>query len=392
MASVAQRKWTRNGKVSSSWQVSWVENGHQQKKAGFRTKRLAEAWATTKEASILDGTSREQSHKKTVAEAAQEYLSDMERRVTADIISDGHLTNIKTFFRGYICKTESWMPPQVRKGGRPIYADKFHSPLGHFKVGHLRPKHIEAFRDDLVATGMNYRTVKAIVQCLHQFLDFCRRKDLIAVNPATRIGVEVPRSMRDEKVYVPSRSVMKDLLAASPPAFRLMVEFAATTGLRSGEMRALAWNKLDVDARTVNVVRAINSKGEYGPPKSAAGVRTVPFSRDLAERLRIHRESSVYDGRDDLVFAGRGGRPTGDHRLLKELHRVQDRIGQRHFTWHALRHFAVSAWLASGLNLKCVSTLAGHSDITTTANIYAHLFPEDDVSEKIDSVGSDLIA
>ena len=201
MASVNNRKWTRNGKQGSSWQVSWVENGRQQKKSGFKTKKAAEAWATAKEASILDGTSREQSHRKTVTEAAQEYLLDMQRRRDADLISDGHLVNVTDFFSSYICKTDAWKPPPVRKGGRKFYADKFLSPLGHFKLGQLRPKNVEQFRNDLVSTGMHYRTVKAVLQVLNHFLDFFRRSDYISTNPASRIKVEVPRRLRDEKVF-----------------------------------------------------------------------------------------------------------------------------------------------------------------------------------------------
>ena len=77
MDSVSQRKWLRKKEESSCYQVSWVENGRQHKKSGFKTKKAAETFATVKEAAILDGTSREQSHRKSVAEAAAEYLEQI---------------------------------------------------------------------------------------------------------------------------------------------------------------------------------------------------------------------------------------------------------------------------------------------------------------------------
>lgn len=327
MPSVTKRTWVTDGQERYSYQVSWVEDGRQHKKAGFKRKKDAESWAAQKQTTIDDGSSRAAAHRICVSEAAGLYLSHVEERRKADLISDGYAHTIKAMFSNYICKEQSWVPPS-RTGARPDYASRFHSPIGHKKLIQVRPSTVETLRDDLQKTGMHFRSVRAVIVCLHQFFEYCRKRDLIAVNPAARIKVEVPRQLRDEEVIVPSRTVMHLVLESVSLDFRLMIEFAATTGLRSGEMRALAWADVNFQKPSVKVTRSVDDKGRFGPPKTKGSKREVPISSALAGKLAAHRAASRHTSDSDLVFANGRGKVTGPNILLRRLYRALDRLKQ----------------------------------------------------------------
>ena len=60
------------------------------------------------------------------------------------------------------------------------------------------------------------------------------------------------------------------------------------------------------------------------------------------------------------------------------------------FNWHALRHFAISCWIASGLDPKTVQTFAGHSSLQVTMDRYGHLFPSEDHNRAMDAIAKEM--
>jgi integrase len=62
----------------------------------------------------------------------------------------------------------------------------------------------------------------------------------------------------------------------------------------------------------------------------------------------------------------------------------------KRFSWHGLRHFAVSTWIEAGLTPKTVQTFAGHASLQVTMDRYGHLFPSDDHKRAMDQIGRDI--
>lgn len=93
-----------------------------------------------------------------------------------------------------------------------------------------------------------------------------------------------------------------------PARFAALIIVAALSGLRWGELAALRRCDVDLDAATVRVPRklaALKDRLEFGPPKSAAGVRVVALPAAAVEPLREHLAERVEDGPDALIFTGR---------------------------------------------------------------------------------------
>ena len=90
-----------------------------------------------------------------------------------------------------------------------------------------------------------------------------------------------------------------------------MLLFAATTGARAGEQWATRWRDVDLDNGKLNISRRVDAYGEEGPPKSAAGVRTVPISNQLIAMLKAWKLKSKFKKPDDLIFPNGKGNHLG---------------------------------------------------------------------------------
>jgi integrase len=118
-------------------------------------------------------------------------------------------------------------------------------------------------------------------------------------------------------------------------------------------------------------------------PKTERGKRTLRLGNETREALLDHarrqrRErlaagSSWRDG--DYVFATRHGLPLNGRNVLEAFHRVLDRAGLPRRSFHSLRHAFATLQIEGGEELGVVSRILGHSQIATTADVYAHLTP-----------------
>jgi integrase len=175
---------------------------------------------------------------------------------------------------------------------------------------------------------------------------------------------------------------MKALLKAAQgtdlyPLWALM----ATTGVRVGEALGLRWEDLDLDARTLRVNRTVY-RGQTCLPKTDSSRRTVKLSRVAAEALSQHPQQCEW------VFPTSRGTTINVNNLRYRswkqlLERAHLPSGTR---IHDLRHSAATLLLSKGVPIKVVSEMLGHSDVSITLSIYAHVLPDmqDGAAEAMD--------
>jgi integrase len=166
------------------------------------------------------------------------------------------------------------------------------------------------------------------------------------------------------------------LLAALPEDDRAVWATAFLAGLRRGELMALdvvhAFDRSEVASR-IAVDRSYDPvAGEFITPKSHAGTRRVPVTRELRDHLMAHQ---LRLGRTGLLFGRTPTKPFDDRALKLRADRCWYASGLTPITLHEARHTYASLLIASGVNLKAVSTYMGHASITITLDRYGHLFP-----------------
>lgn len=164
-----------------------------------------------------------------------------------------------------------------------------------------------------------------------------------------------------------------------PTWYQSMVTVCAATGLRGGELRGFTEDRIIDGAIRVDrqLARIEAGRPVFGPPKSAAGDRTVTLGAVGSEALASHL-GEFRRGPDGLIWSNRGGAPIsrGD---ASEVWRTAtaDMSLRPRSGWHDLRHFHASLLIAAGLSPRAVADRLGHADVSETMNTYAHLWPSD---------------
>lgn len=244
--------------------------------------------------------------------------------------------------------------------------------IGSTTVGALRPSDVELWAVQLTRDGLAPRTVKKALDFLSSCMSAAVRDGVIQANPVE--GVGRPRAAGGEMLWLRPEEV--EAAADAAGRYGDVVLFLAYTGLRWSEMANLTVADVDLLRDRVKVREA----------KTAAGVRQVPIV------ARIHGlVKARVDGKrpGDLVFTVTGAKLSN-----RNFHRIFDRALERAglnpaVRPHDLRHSCATWLIGNGADPVLVQRWLGHANVSTTLNIYAHLWPDklDEAAEALDRMG-----
>ena len=160
---------------------------------------------------------------------------------------------------------------------------------------------------------------------------------------------------------------------------------AMYAGLRSGELRALRWEDVDLASGLIRVERSWDAREGPVGPKSHAGRRKVPIPVAFRDYLVVQRMQAEWE--DGLVFGRTAERPFDPSVVRQRALRAWERDGREPITLHEARHTFASLMIAAGVNAKALSTYMGHSSVTITYDTYGHLMPgnEDESAALLDA-------
>jgi integrase len=140
------------------------------------------------------------------------------------------------------------------------------------------------------------------------------------------------------------------------------------------EAVALRWMDADLGALRIHVRRSYY-RGTMNPPKSRYGVRSVPISKDMAQRLWHARNGRTADS---PVFPNtRGGLLDAVNVYNRDLKPAARAAGVEWATWHTLRHTCATELFNRGLNAKQVQTWLGHHSAAFTLSVYVHMLSDE---------------
>ena len=196
-----------------------------------------------------------------------------------------------------------------------------------------------------------------------------------------------PRAPRPERTALAPDQVRVLLDAARGERLEALYVVAVTTGMRQGELLALRWQDVDLDAAAVRVratLSATKDGFEFAEPKSARSRRQLTLTHAAVTALRRHRTTQLEERLragaswtdHDLAFASEVGGPLdGSNVLRRSFYPLLRRAGLPRVRFHDLRHSAATLMLSRGVPLKIVSEILGHSQISITADTYMHVTP-----------------
>ena len=224
---------------------------------------------------------------------------------------------------------------------------------------------------------------------IHKALKYAVKIDLIDVNPADK--VERPKKDRYVGSFYDADEVNALFEAAKGTKLELPILFGAFYGLRRSEAIGLKWDAIDFEQGTISVKRTVTSTiidGKYQEfeqqsAKTKSSLRTLPLIGSFREYFMQVKEAQELNKQvcgncynyeyDGFVFVDELGERMRVEYLTNAFPKFLESHGLRRMRFHDLRHSCASLLLANGVPLKHIQEWLGHSDFTTTANIYAHL-------------------
>ena len=210
-------------------------------------------------------------------------------------------------------------------------------------------------------------------------------QDRIGRNPADR--VKPPKVVRPQMKALDAGELSRLLEAAKGTRLHMAIVLAATAGLRRGEVTALRWQDVDLQAGTLVVRQALEKTHATGlkfkPTKTekARVVSLLPLTVDALrdrrlEQARQRKLVGLALRNEDLVCSEPDGSPLDPDVVTKGFQYLCTRLpGLPRIRFHDLRHTYASLLLHLGVPVKDVSELLGHSTATLTLNTYGHVLP-----------------
>ena len=235
---------------------------------------------------------------------------------------------------------------------------------------------------------------------IHKALKYAVKLELISNNPADR--VERPKQEKFQGSFYSSEELNDLFDAVAGTRLELAVLLGAFYGLRRSEIVGLKWDAIDFKKNTITINHTVTSCNLDGKcvvlakdtTKTKSSRRTlplVPFFHDKLLNIKSQQEANKkLCGRSynkdylDYIYVDEIGDRIKPNYITGQFPKLLEKQGFRRIRFHDLRHSCASLLLASGVPMKNIQEWLGHSDFSTTANIYAHL----DYSSKLTSASA----
>lgn len=248
---------------------------------------------------------------------------------------------------------------------------------------------IQEYYNTMLSKGTKWNSVAKHHAVIRKALDYAVKMDYILVNPAVKI--ETPKRQKFIAEHYNREELQQLFEAVKGDLLEVPVILSAFYGLRRSEALGLKWSAIDFEQKTLcikHTVCRISVDGKdvivrKDTTKNKTSLRTLPLIPDVEKLLlktKKQQESNRRKCRNaynkeflDYVCVDDMGNLLRPDYLSQHLQTVLKRNNLKHIRYHDLRHSCASLLLANGVSLKEIQDWLGHSDFSTTANIYSHL-------------------
>ena len=332
-------------------------------------------------------TKVDKAFREVVAQYEQEFWEEQERggRPPADIPVYDYLVS-------YLKRVE----PELQKNTIVSYRSMTNGKIRRYfqrrpqlTVGNLKPQDIQDFYQSLFADGVVANTVIHYHALLRRAFQQAFKEERIDANPFDRVGRPKKNKFHGENYT--QEELLTLLHLARGDVIYPAILLAGAMGLRRSEALGVRWSRIDWEKRTVLLDTKIveyreNGKKKVEPVeemKNKSSRRTLPLPDPVVEMLQVQKEHrevyrKMFQGSYnaqylDYVCVNQLGELLRPSYVTDHFRELLEKYGLRHIRFHDLRHTFASLLINQDVPLINVSNFLGHSDLSTTANIYAHL-------------------
>lgn len=263
--------------------------------------------------------------------------------------------------------------------------------LGQHQLQKLTVQHLQMFYTLKEQAGLAPATIIYYHSVLHNALNTAVKRGLLARNVCDL--ADPPRKQRYEIQLLTEEQAKKLLVAIRGHKWEALYMLALVTGLRRGEILGLKWQDINIVGGTLQVRRILSRVPTQTPerphvyveaePKTKRSRRSVviaSFALDTLIQHKVHQLEAKYKAgtewqEHDYVFCTSLGKPLNPNHVVEELKKLLERAGLPEIRFHDLRHSAATLLLSAKIHPKIVQEILGHTQISTTMDIYSHVLP-----------------
>lgn len=259
--------------------------------------------------------------------------------------------------------------------------------IGGYKISHINSNVISEFSSELLQKKhLSAKTTQDILTFVHEIIVYIQSDtknnipSIMIAYPA--IEQEELRILSNEEQQYLMEFLLKDM-----DIYKFSVLLALWTGLRIGEICGLQWKYVSTDNNLLsvrNTVSRIKKRDplsspktmlQLGSPKTKSSVRTIPFTDSLSRLFQRFQTNEP----DTFVISG-STQMVDPRKLQRRLKKYTTYLGLEDVHFHTLRHTFATRCIELGCDVKTLSKILGHSNISTTMNRYVH--PDIDLKRK----------
>ena len=237
-------------------------------------------------------------------------------------------------------------------------------------------KNYNNFIEELSDT-LSPKTVRDIVTKLKEIINFYEEEHNTKINVKK---MSLPKINKKEIQILSNKEKQKlEKYCIEQNSLKsLGILICLNTGLRIGEVCALRWENIDFESKKIHIEKTIEriySKEEnktiviIDTPKSITSVRTIPINSKLYNILKQIRGKSK---KTDFVLTGSREHYVEPRNYQYHFKEILKRSKVKKYKFHTLRHTFATNCIEAGMDIKSLSEILGHADVSITLNIYVH--------------------
>lgn len=254
----------------------------------------------------------------------------------------------------------------------------------------VRPRHMNGYFEAKRGT-LSACTLRKHRSYMTAMFRYARLNELMVHDPMENV-VNPPKKKFKSDVYEDDATAQLLALAKEQgePIFPA-IYLAAKLGLRRSEAAGARWHNVDWKNKTLRIATTVvyyeKALVEVHDTKNEGSYRNIPLTPKVVdflkeiqseqERNRLALGAAYHSEYDDWICRWADGRPITPNTISSRFNSFLKRNGLHKIRYHDLRHSTATALLKSGADVKSISKFLGHSQVSTTYDIYAHIFAED---------------
>lgn len=363
------------------------------KGSGSITKK-GDIWFCRIEVKDAEGKTRHRTFNAKTKVEGNKWLEEMNRQRGRGKDLSKQEPTVSEYLSQWLNERQSEVRPSTYRSYQLMVESYIRPHIGNLKLSAVtRETVVNLFRLH-EKEGKSANTIRIVRIVLNNMLEQAFRDDLLTQN--------VVRKTRSPRVEHKTASALRDevaiklFAACNDHPQGLLIQSILTLGLRKGEALGLRWEAVNFEDGTAQILSQLqyeNGVLSLTQLKTQKSKRTMRLPDILIQKLRHHQETQsklksewsewVDSGH---VFTSSIGTPLDPRKVGRILDELMDRIEEPRIRVHDLRHSAATLMLQSGVSIKTVSDVLGHSQASLTADTYVHLVPALE-SEAVNGLG-----